>query len=340
MQINKEELKKALEIVKPGLANKEIIEQSTSFAFMKDKVVTYNDEISISHPISGLNITGALKAEELYQLISKTKKDEIEIIQKDNQIILQSGRSKAGLILQTDIKLPLEEIGEIEKWKTLPENFSKAVKFVSIAAGTDMSKPVLTCIHIDKSGYVEASDGFRIVKYENIKIPVNTFLIPASSARELIKLNPTKIAEGQEGGWIHFQTNEGTIISCRVFEDKFPDTSELFKVEGVSLTMPAIVSEIIDRAIVFSKRDHSFDERVSIVIQNNKIKISAKSETGSWFEEDANMRFKDEKISFAITPYLLQDILKETYSFVINENMMKFEGTDWLYVTTLCEKSE
>ena len=339
MQINKEELKKALEIVKPGLANKEIIEQSTSFAFMKDKVVTYNDEISISHPISGLDITGALKAEELYQLISKTKKDEIEVILEDNQIILQSGRAKAGLILQTDIKLPLKEIGEIEKWKTLPENFSKAVRFVSIAAGIDMSRPVLTCIHVDKSGYVEASDGFRIVKYENMKIPVNTFLIPVSSARELIKLNPTKIAEGQ-GGWIHFQTNEGSIISCRVFEDKYPDTSKFLKVEGVSLTMPAIVSEIIDRAIVFSKRDHSFDEQVFIVIQNNKIKINAKSETGSWFEEDANMRFKDDSISFAITPYLLQDILKETSSFVINENMMKFEGTDWLYVTTLCEKSE
>jgi len=39
MKINKKELKEALEIVKPGLANKEMIEQSTSFAFLKGKVI-------------------------------------------------------------------------------------------------------------------------------------------------------------------------------------------------------------------------------------------------------------------------------------------------------------
>ena len=51
MKINRLILQKALETVKPGLANKEMIEQATSFAFMKDKVVTYNDEISISYQI-------------------------------------------------------------------------------------------------------------------------------------------------------------------------------------------------------------------------------------------------------------------------------------------------
>ena len=34
MEIKRTELKAALETVKPGLANKEIIQQSTSFAFM------------------------------------------------------------------------------------------------------------------------------------------------------------------------------------------------------------------------------------------------------------------------------------------------------------------
>ena len=66
--IKRAELKEALETVKPGLASKEIIEQSTSFAFMGDKVVTYNNKISMSHPVKGLDITGAVKADEMYQL--------------------------------------------------------------------------------------------------------------------------------------------------------------------------------------------------------------------------------------------------------------------------------
>ena len=48
MKLNKADLQRALEIVKPGLANKEMIEHSTSFAFINGKVITYNDEISLS----------------------------------------------------------------------------------------------------------------------------------------------------------------------------------------------------------------------------------------------------------------------------------------------------
>jgi hypothetical protein len=71
--MKKTDLIKALEAVKPGLANKEMIEQSTSFAFMEDRVVTYNDEISISHPLKGIPIVGAIKADELYAFLSKVK---------------------------------------------------------------------------------------------------------------------------------------------------------------------------------------------------------------------------------------------------------------------------
>ena len=52
MKINRKELLDTLSIVSPGVSNKEMaIEQATTFAFLKDRVVTYNDEISISHPI-------------------------------------------------------------------------------------------------------------------------------------------------------------------------------------------------------------------------------------------------------------------------------------------------
>ncbi len=66
--ISKKKLQEALEIVKPGLSNNEIIEQTTSFAFIDGRVITYNDELSISCPVEELNVQGAVKAEELYQI--------------------------------------------------------------------------------------------------------------------------------------------------------------------------------------------------------------------------------------------------------------------------------
>jgi len=191
--MNKTNLQTALEIVKPGLAGKEMIEQSTSFAFMEGRVVTYNDEISISHPIEGLKINGAVQAEELYELLSKLKKDEIEITTKGNEIILKSGRTKAGLTLQQEIKLPLEEIGELGKWKPLPEDFLKHIKFAMAACSRDMSRPVLTCVHVSKDGIIEGSDSFRIARCQlKTEMPVKTFLLPASSAIQVIRVEPTK----------------------------------------------------------------------------------------------------------------------------------------------------
>jgi hypothetical protein len=205
MKINRKELQTALEIVKPGLANREVIEQANSFAFMDDRLVTYNDEISISHPISGLEITGAVKADELYKFINKVKKDELEFELTDNEIVLISGRSKAGFAIQSEIKLPIKDIGNIGKWKALPDDFMSKISFVSSSAGKTMSKPILACVHVNKEGFVEASDGFRITKNMlSDTMPVKTFLIPATSVSQIIRLKPTKIAEGQ--GWIHFKT--------------------------------------------------------------------------------------------------------------------------------------
>jgi len=334
MKLNKADLQKALEIVKPGLANKEMIEHSTSFAFIGGRVVTYNDEISLSHPVAGLEIEGAVHAEELYKLLSKLKKDEIEIETEGGQILLKAGsRSKAGLTLQQDIKLPLEEIGEVGKWKTLPEDFTRLVRFAMGSCSRDMSKPVLTCVHVSKEGLIEGSDGFRITRCTMEEgMPVKDFLLPSSSAAELVRLQPTKIAEGK--GWIHFQTAEGSIMSCRIFEDEFPDVSPFLEVEGIEVTFPRTIVEALDRASVFAKRDHFLDEHITVVIAENRIKLKSKSLTG-WLEEEINMKFEDDPISFDITPYLLMGILSETLTCVISEDGLRFAGCGWVYVTTL-----
>ena len=79
MKIATSKIKEALAIVKPALANKEILEQTTSFAFLNGRVVTYNDEISISHPFES-DFEGAVKAEELYGLLSRTTKEEVSLV--------------------------------------------------------------------------------------------------------------------------------------------------------------------------------------------------------------------------------------------------------------------
>lgn len=335
MKINKQELVEALGIVKPGLANKEIIEQSTSFAFLGDKVITYNDEISISHPITGLDLQGAVQADNLYKFLGKIKDETLNFELKDNEILLKTGRAKAGLLLQAEIKLPLEEVSGKKQWIDLPKDFVKFMSFAMTSCSRDMSRPVLTCVHIDQSGIIEASDSYRITHCDlKEELQFNTFLLPAISAVEVVKINPTSISIGK--GWVHFKAEDETIISCRIINDKFPDTTPILNVKGTRLILPQTTNEILEKAMVFAKRDHILDEMVMITIHEKKLIINAKNET-SWYEEDVNMNYNGEKIVFSITPYLLKSILSETKECTISNEItkIKFEGEGWQYVTLL-----
>lgn len=334
MIVNKSSLQEALEIVKPGLANKEIIEQATSFAFIGGRVVTYNDQISISHPVSNLQIEGAVKADKLYPLLSKIKKEEIELEVVENEIILKSGRIKAGLTLQAEVTLPLnEEIAQRKKWKLLPPNAIKFMSFAMASCSRNMSKAKLTCVNIRKDGFIEGSDNLRIAKCDlKTEMPVATFLLPALSAAQVVRINPTSIAEGN--GWIHFKSDSGTIISCRIWDDTYVDTTQFVNVKGVRLVLPKNIEEVLDRATIFSKMDHMLDETVIVSISEGRFKMRAEGDTG-WFEEEINLKYSGKPIVFAITPYLLKGILSETLTCEYTSNKLKFEGEGWIYVTAL-----
>jgi DNA polymerase III sliding clamp (beta) subunit (PCNA family) len=339
MKVNKNELQTALEKVRPGLSTKEILDQSTSFAFIGGKVITFNDKISISHPVEGLDLEGAIKAEELYKILSKLKSEEIKLRISDGKILMRSGKTKVELVLENKILLPLNEISETEDWEELPEDFTDALTFTMGCCTRDMSKPKLTCVHINADGFMEGSDGFRIGQYMfDDGFDFDTFLIQADSVREVVKIKPTEISLSE--GWVHFRNEEGTIISARTFADEeYPDTTNVLEVRGEDMKLPDDIIDILDRASVFAKRDHILDESVSVIFEENKVTLKAKSETGSQFEEWAKTENKSEG-NFQITPYLLRDILSRTLDFTMSPQMLKFEASSWIYVTALKEDNE
>jgi len=333
MIIKKIDLLEALEIVKPGLASKELIEQTTSFAFKKGYVVTYNDRISISHPIEGSKIKGAVQAEFLYKLLSKVKKEEIEIIQKENELQIQSGRMKAKLALQKKISLPLTDAGAITDWYPLPDRFIHHLNFAVSACSKDMSKPILNCVHVDKKGCIEASDGLRILNctLQN-ELPIGSFLIFAAEVLEVVKLNPVEIAEDK--GWIHFRTEAGTILSSRILTDKFPDTSKFLNVEGKPIVFPKTINSVLERASIFAKRDFILDESVTVVLKDKRMILSSTAE-GASFKEEVNFKYEGDEISFKIIPILLRGILEEVKECIYNGNSLYFSSEDWQYLTLL-----
>ena len=331
MKIKKTDLQTALEIVKPGLANKEIIEQSNSFAFLGDRVVTYNDELSLSHPIEGLDLTGAVRAQELYEFLRRSKADEIQLKISDRELLLKAGRSKAGLTLQADIVLPLDEVGQEKEWIDLPEEFTHNLMFIKDSASRDMSRRVLTCVHVTQNR-LETSDGFQIMRLYKEGWPFENYLIPAENIPEIHKVEPTQVAESS--GWLHFRNPGGTELSCRVLVDQFPNTEAHFDVPGQKVVFPKSMTEILERVMVFTKKDHFMDEEMEVKLQDGKMLVSGKNDYG-WFKEQAPVKYKGEGVSFWITPSLLQNILKRSNTCVLGEEKIKFDGEGWEYVAVL-----
>lgn len=333
--IKSDDLLKALEIVKPGLSSQEKIEQTTSFAFINGRVITYDDSISISHPIPDLKFTGVIKAEELYKLLSKLKGKDLIVDSSDSEIILKSGRMKSGLTIQNEITLPIDEEIQIGgDWKKLPKSFLRNINFAQKSCSTNMTEPIYTCVNVNKN-IVEASDSLRIARCQlSKKMPVKPFLLPASSIPLISKLNPVYIAFGINGGWIHFKTKDDTIISSRIQKNKYPNLSKYLEVEGISFTFPENLLEILERAEIFASRDVKLDEEIEFNIGNNKLSVKSKSESG-WFSESLKIKYNDDPFKFIIPPDLLKSILKETTDCIICENRLKFIGDDWEYISVL-----
>jgi len=337
MKIKKQELQTALEAVKPGLSNNEkLIEQATSFAFINKHVVTYNDQIAVRYPIS-INITGAVRADELYKLVSKLKDEEIEISvdEADNMLHLECGRSKAGIRLESEIKLPLDELGNSKDWVKLPETFLPALKMIQPFAADDMSKPVLSNIYIN-GRYLTASDDFRIMRVDigngGKKAFKEAVLLPATAVKSLTRYPIAEFCE--TAGWAHFRAGNGLIFSCRTDAGEFPDVSEFLNVEGVELKLPSLTKEILERAGIFSKAESIRDEQVIVSVKNRRIIFKGEGDYG-WFEENANCAYKGDDIQFIVSPTFLYDILDKLQHCIVGKNSLKFQGENFEHVVCL-----
>lgn len=338
MIIERDSFINALTKVKPGLANKEIIEQSTNFIFHENKVFTYNDDIMVSHPLE-LDIEAAVPAKELYSLISKQKVDEIEIILKDSELLITGGRTKAGIKVSEELTiLPLiKEVSIPEAFFTLPKNFAEAVRFCIFSTSKDMSKPALTCIHV-KEDIVESCDNYRLTQYKLSKPIKKEFMIPYQPARYIgnMKVKSYTISKN----WLHFKAEDNTIISCRTYVDKYPNISSMTKVIGKEIQFPKGIIETLDRVQIFSESEFVQDELIKITLKKDKMLVRGEGDTG-WINETLKVKYDGSDLSFWVSPRLIRDILvllnKTIYG---TNNKLKFTGDSFCHIVCLAEEEK
>lgn len=329
MKINRMLLLNALNAVMPGIAQREVIEQSASFVFTKGRVFSYNDEVAVSHPIK-LDLEGAIPAKAFRALINKVRTEEINLKINKGELFLSSSKAKAGLRLETEISLPLEEIGMPIDWIELPETFCEAIKFCLFSASKDESKAVLTCLHVFDN-FVESCDNYRITCYNmgegTHKAFPEDLLIPAFAAKDIVSNDPVEYAVTD--GWLHFRNKKDVTYSCRYMEGEYPDFSPFLECDGDSIEFPEGLTEILERADVLSD-----GERVSIILESDSLLVCSENESG-WFEETCTIEFDGEGVEFDIHPEFMKSLLKFKGRAAISDKVLRFDSESFCHVVQL-----
>jgi DNA polymerase III sliding clamp (beta) subunit (PCNA family) len=338
MQINKEAFLKVLAAVKPGLAKKEIVEQSTHFIFTGQEVVTYNDYICISHPLE-TDFQCSIKAEEFYKILQSMKEENIDIeCNKDMLVKINGKSSRAGLTAMKEGKIDEYikqlDIKSIRGWTSLPKDFIQGIYLCMFSVSKDMTSGALSCISI-KDTYIASSDDLRISQYVMESGLKKEILIPLQSVVELVKYQVTKF--NLTDAWIHFKTDEGLIFSSRIVKDNFPDISAFFALEGAKIELPKELQSVLSLIkIVVEDAVDIIDQKVEIIIKKNQITCRGEGKIG-WAEQDIPCSYKGKDIKFSVNPLFLTQILNKSTKVIIGEGKALFELDNFKHIMVLPE---
>lgn len=336
MKINRRELLDVLNVVKAGIAGKEILEQSSSFVFNGNRVYAFNDEIAVSAAID-IDFEGAVVAKELIAFLSKCKDKNIKIDEKDNELLLKGKNIKAGISIEKEIILPLDEISKAEEWHDLPSEFSRGVSLCQSSIGRDMTKPAFACLHLE-GDIAEATDNQRISRFTFDDVYFEeSVLIPYVGVPLLTQIPFVSYSVGQ--GWVHFlcegSEDETTVLSCRTFESDYPDLEQFIDVKGKKAKLPKEIKETIERTSVFSNPGGADKEMVTVKLSKKQCQISSSNDVG-WVKEKLDAKYKGKEFNFGICPHVLNQILDISNEAVVcsKTNTLRFERDNFVHVVT------
>ncbi len=329
MKISREVLLKKLEAVSPGLAKKEIIDQSQCFVFQDGKIITFNDEIACSVE-SPLKIEGPVPAEPLLNLLRRLKEDDLEITQKDGELIIKGKGRRAGISMEAEILLQVEGLEQPEKWKKLPEDFIEAIGIVGTCASSDESQFIITCVHIHPK-WVEAMDNDQAIRFPIKTGLKESILARWSSLKHIHGLDMTEMAHTDS--WLHFRNPAGLVLSCRRNEEQYPDLSGILGAKGTKITLPKGLEEAVVKAEVFAK-DEIGDSFVTVNLTKGRLTLEGRGASG-WYQERKKISYSGEPLKFMVSPVLLVELSKRANECMVCENCVKIDTGKFTYISSI-----
>ena len=333
--LDRKKLLGMLETLQPGLAPHDAIEQATNFVFKDGFVWSFNDEIAVSHPLpANLELTGAVAAEPLLKLLAKSSGDTVVLAATEDELFVKCGKGQAGIAF-AEVKLPVETIPMPKEdgwWKT-DLDFLEKLRLASLSVERSKSMQILSCVSIEETRAL-GCDNFQLTVAAFEK-PLKCFkpvLLQGSMLRHVLPFLPNGVA--QVGNWIHFINKDDVVLSCRITEGEYPDVSGFLNVEGTRVKLPEALSDLLERAGVFTDSKEEGNKVNLVLGKDGSLKVSSRNGSG-WFKETLEAPSKGIEFQLDVDPEILRSALKLGHTLVVGKAAMLMNGKNFQHVISL-----
>lgn len=335
MDIKRKELKNVLDFVNAGRMCGSVVEKPQHFIFEGSSISIHNDFISVIVSFD-TGIEGAVNADLLLNILKKVEDDVLELSEESSLIKIKGKNINIGINKEECSKTITHDVEKIKKWITLSDDVLNGIKLTLFSVSKNIDQGPLIGIYCNKNKIISC-DNFRASVYK-LDTPIrNKLIIPYYVVKLLDKY---KICEYYEDDiWIHFKNDTGLFLSCRKFVDFYPNTKDIFKIDGISMELPSEFVEIVDRVGVFSDNKNKQCNVVNIEISNNRLICKVNNDLG-WIEEGIDIDINiDKNISFYVSPKYLRDLLNqfknENIKCTIGDNKILFSCSNSEHVICL-----
>ena len=336
MEIKKEEMLRALNTVKSGLANKTMLAQMEAIMFTGTDIITYNDQICVLCPFE-TDFEAAINHKDLLKVVNKISTETFDMTLNENEVRIKAKGTKAGfnVVLEDEISEKLNgliaQIPNAEnglEWHDLPSEFMKGALLCLPAASTDQSQGVLTCLYTNGKDLL-CSDNQRVSWYEMSEDLGAEFFNKATVLKEISQFDFKKFFVSDS--WVNFITDNDVIFSVRLIKGKpidyYKKVFDGFS-GGKSIELPEGLREIIEGASVMAAED---DSTVWISFKDGKVSSGTQSNRG-WIEKDLEIKYDSEATEFTVDASSLLQILGMPLKAVVGDKKSYFECENFKHV--------
>ncbi|KKM63661.1 hypothetical protein LCGC14_1509210 [marine sediment metagenome] len=341
-ELQTEDMVRIIKIIKPGLAEKQLVPGMSRFIFTGDDIVTFNGGVCVHHPLQ-ISFKCSVNAEEFIKIINKLKTKTMNLEEKEGHLHLTSGKVRARFSTKAETEKVTEMVGSVfaeiaaenAEWQEIDAEFKKGVSMVTPSASKNRQKGTQCCLHVHENCLM-CSDGKRLAIYE-LEKPPSPFLVEASEISSIVQADVVVNYYMVTESWIHLQDENQVVFSVRKRTGEFP-YDHIFKIitefpTDAIIKLPAEFAKAIDTASIFTEEEGKID----ITVNNTEMTCQGKSITGevSYLLDDFS--YDGEEFTFPVNQSWIVEVLKGRSEMMVDRenHRVMFSDLPFTYVVSM-----